>query len=114
MKKELSVATSVAYSRSSCAIQQLWLRGHEATSVRDLADEMGIGGANLYNPFGGKRALYRSSLNRCLEQTFPRTHPSIGVLAAAPRGDLGLLSRDRRSVAYRQEKAGLHAHQFDA
>jgi TetR/AcrR family transcriptional regulator, transcriptional repressor for nem operon len=38
--------------------------------VRDLADEMGIGGASLYNPFGGKRALYRSSLNRYLEQTF--------------------------------------------
>jgi TetR/AcrR family transcriptional repressor of nem operon len=52
------------------AIQQFWLRGYEATSVRDLASEMGIAGASLYNAFGGKRALYRSSLNRYLEQTF--------------------------------------------
>ncbi len=52
------------------AIQQFWLRGYEATSVRDLADEMGIAGASLYNAFGDKRTLYRSSLNRYLEQTF--------------------------------------------
>lgn len=52
------------------AIQQFWLHGYEATSVRDLAEEMGIAGASLYNAFGDKRALYRSSLNRYLEQTF--------------------------------------------
>lgn len=52
------------------AIQQFWLHGYEATSVRDLAEQMGIAGASLYNAFGDKRALYRSSLNRYLEQTF--------------------------------------------
>jgi TetR/AcrR family transcriptional repressor of nem operon len=52
------------------AIQQFWLRGYQGTSVRDLADEMGIAGASLYNAFGDKRTLYRSSLNRYLEQTF--------------------------------------------
>jgi TetR/AcrR family transcriptional repressor of nem operon len=52
------------------AIQQFWLRGYEATSVRDLADEMGIAGASLYNAFGDKRALYERSLNRYLDQTF--------------------------------------------
>lgn len=52
------------------AIQQFWLHGYEATSVRDLAEEMGIAGASLYNAFGDKRGLYRSSLNRYLEQTF--------------------------------------------
>ena len=52
------------------AIQQFWLHGYEATSVRDLAEKMGIAGASLYNSFGDKRALYRSSLNRYLEQTF--------------------------------------------
>jgi TetR/AcrR family transcriptional regulator, transcriptional repressor for nem operon len=52
------------------AIQQFWLRGYEATSVRDLADEMGIAGASLYNAFGDKRTLYRSALNRYLDQTF--------------------------------------------
>jgi len=52
------------------AIQQFWLRGYEATSVRDLADQMGIAGASLYNAFGDKRALYERSLNRYLNQTF--------------------------------------------
>src|SRR5260370_15599070 len=52
------------------AIQQFWLRGYEATSVRDLADEMGIAGASLYNAFGDKRTLYERSLNRYLDQTF--------------------------------------------
>jgi TetR/AcrR family transcriptional repressor of nem operon len=52
------------------AIQQFWLRGYEATSVRDLADEMGIAGASLYNAFGSKRMLFERSLNRYLDQTF--------------------------------------------
>src|SRR6266404_3378906 len=52
------------------AIQQFWLRGYEATSVRDLADELGIAGASLYNAFGDKRTLYERSLNRYLDQTF--------------------------------------------
>jgi TetR/AcrR family transcriptional repressor of nem operon len=52
------------------AIRQFWLRGYKATSVRDLADEMGIAGASLYNAFGDKRSLYERSLNRYLDQTF--------------------------------------------
>src|SRR5258708_2413066 len=52
------------------AMQQFWLHGYEATSVRDLADEMGIAGASLYNAFGDKRTLYERSLNRYLDQTF--------------------------------------------
>jgi len=52
------------------AIEQFWLRGYEATSVRNLADEMGIAGASLYNTFGDKRTLYRGALNRYLEKTF--------------------------------------------
>jgi len=52
------------------AMEQFWLYGYEATSVRDLADRMGISGASLYNAFGDKRTLYRSALSRYLEQTF--------------------------------------------
>jgi TetR/AcrR family transcriptional repressor of nem operon len=40
------------------------VKGFEATSVRDLADEMGITGASLYNAFGDKRALYRRALDQ--------------------------------------------------
>jgi hypothetical protein len=40
------------------AIACFWHRGYEATSVRDLADSMGISGPSLYNAFGDKRALF--------------------------------------------------------
>ena len=52
------------------AIDRFWRHGYEATSVRDLADEMNIAGASLYNAFGDKRRLYERSLNRYLDQTF--------------------------------------------
>lgn len=52
------------------AIDKFWRHGYEATSVRDLADEMNIAGASLYNAFGDKRSLYERSLNRYLNQTF--------------------------------------------
>jgi len=51
------------------AIARFWQRGYEATSVRDLADEMNIAGASLYNAFGDKRTLYERALNRYLDQT---------------------------------------------
>ena len=46
------------------AVDCFWSRGYEATSVRDLAREMGIGGASLYNAFGGKRDLFVRVLER--------------------------------------------------
>jgi TetR/AcrR family transcriptional repressor of nem operon len=46
------------------AVDCFWSRGYEATSVRDLGDAMGIGGASLYNAFGDKRTLFV----RCLER----------------------------------------------
>lgn len=52
------------------AIERFWQRGYEATSVRDLADEMDIAGASLYNTFGDKRGLYARALNRYLDQSF--------------------------------------------
>src|ERR1700733_13307619 len=44
------------------AMHCFWAQGYEATSVRDLAAQMGITGASLYNAFGDKRSLYRGSL----------------------------------------------------
>jgi TetR/AcrR family transcriptional regulator, transcriptional repressor for nem operon len=52
------------------AVQCFWTRGYEATSVRDLAESMGITGASLYNAFGDKRSLYRRALNHYVEQSF--------------------------------------------
>src|ERR1700683_4304092 len=49
------------------AIQCFWSQGYEATSVRDLAENMGITGASLYNAFGDKRSLYRRALNTYID-----------------------------------------------
>ena len=49
------------------AVDCFWKRGYEATSVRELADSMGITGASLYNAFGDKRALFRMALEHYVE-----------------------------------------------
>src|SRR5271167_1034740 len=46
-----------------------WAQGFEQTSVRDLAERMGITGASLYNAFGDKRSLYRMAFVHYLAQT---------------------------------------------
>jgi AcrR family transcriptional regulator len=51
------------------AMNCFWQRGYEATSVRDLADEMGISAPSLYNAYGDKRALFVQALERYLEQS---------------------------------------------
>jgi TetR/AcrR family transcriptional repressor of nem operon len=51
------------------AIDCFWQHGYEATSVRDLADRMGIGGASLYNAYGDKRALFVAALARYAERS---------------------------------------------
>lgn len=50
------------------AMACFWRRGLEATSVRDLAAEMGINGPSLYNAFGDKRALFVRALGRYAER----------------------------------------------
>src|SRR5262245_36571756 len=49
------------------AVQCFWVRGYEATSVRDLIEETGITGASLYNAFGDKRALYEKALGHYVD-----------------------------------------------
>ncbi len=51
------------------AVDCFWARGYEATSVRDLAEHMGIGGASLYNAYGGKRALFVKALERYADRS---------------------------------------------
>jgi TetR/AcrR family transcriptional repressor of nem operon len=46
------------------AVDCFWRHGYEATSVRDLAQTMGITGTSLYNAYGDKRALFVRSLER--------------------------------------------------
>ena len=51
------------------AMNCFWAQGYEATSVRELASEMGITGASLYNAFGDKLSLYRRALDHYLERS---------------------------------------------
>jgi len=51
------------------AMNCFWAQGFEQTSVRDLAEQMGITGASLYNAFGDKRSLYRQAFAYYLAQT---------------------------------------------
>ena len=51
------------------AIECFWRRGLAATSVRDLASQMGINGPSLYNAFGDKRRLFAEALERYAQQS---------------------------------------------
>jgi TetR/AcrR family transcriptional regulator, transcriptional repressor for nem operon len=63
------------------AMNCFWATGFEQTSVRDLAERMGITGASLYNAFGDKRALYREALVHYIEQT---VHDRVARLEKLP------------------------------
>jgi TetR/AcrR family transcriptional repressor of nem operon len=46
-----------------------WRDEYEATSIRELAAEMGINAPSLYNAFGDKRSLFRDVLRRYVERS---------------------------------------------
>lgn len=46
-----------------------WQDGFEATSIRELAAEMGLKAPSLYNAFGDKRSLFREVLRRYVERS---------------------------------------------
>ena len=50
------------------AIECFWQHGYEATSIRDLADKMGISTPSLYNAYGGKRVLFARALDRYFDR----------------------------------------------
>jgi AcrR family transcriptional regulator len=51
------------------AVRVFWRKGYEATSVRDLSQELGIGQPSLYNAFGGKHALFTEAVG-VYDQTY--------------------------------------------
>jgi TetR/AcrR family transcriptional regulator, transcriptional repressor for nem operon len=51
------------------ATECFWHRGYGATSVRDLADKMGISAPSLYNAYGDKHALFVQALERYLDHS---------------------------------------------
>src|SRR5277367_4166486 len=62
------------------AMHCFWAQGYDKTSVRDLAGQMGITGASLYNAFGDKRSLYRRALDHYLQQG---VHERVGRLESS-------------------------------
>ena len=81
------------------AVDCFWSRGYEATSVRDLADAMGIGGASLYNTYGDKRALFVRSLERYANRSMRERIARLEAEPPAEAGDPGLPGRDHRPLA---------------
>ncbi len=63
------------------AVACFWRRGLDATSVRELAQEMGLSGPSVYNAFGDKRALFIQSLERYAATTL---RPRLLRLEAMP------------------------------
>ncbi len=86
------------------AMQCFWSRGYEATSVRDLADRMGITGASLYNAFGDKRALFRRALDRYLDRSVRERIARLSALP--PRTAIGTYFEEiiARSLADRERR----------
>ena len=51
------------------AVQCFWARGYESTSVKDLMEATGLTAASLYNAYGDKRAMFRTALDRYIENS---------------------------------------------
>lgn len=49
------------------ATEHFWVKGYEATTMRDLSVDTGLTSPSLYNAFGDKRALYRLVLDRYIQ-----------------------------------------------
>ncbi|QGZ66604.1 TetR/AcrR family transcriptional regulator [Paraburkholderia acidisoli] len=90
------------------AVHCFWLRGYEATSVRDLAESMGITGASLYNAFGDKRSLFRRALAHYVEHSFGAREARFET-TLPPRDALHAFFREivERSVADDERKGCL-------
>ena len=68
------------------AMDLFWRRGYEATSVRDLLDEMGIGRGSMYGTFGDKRTLFLAALERFEETRVSRADEILDGSASATEG----------------------------
>jgi TetR/AcrR family transcriptional repressor of nem operon len=81
------------------AMELFWCRGYEATSVRDLLDEMGIGRGSMYDTFGDKRALFLAALDRFEETRVSRANEILGGSASASEGIRRLLETSVEGLA---------------
>jgi TetR/AcrR family transcriptional repressor of nem operon len=54
----------------NAAMLHFWQFGFESTSIKDLAAEMGMSVASIYNAFGDKRALFLRVLEHYVDSSF--------------------------------------------
>lgn len=69
------------------AMRLFWAKGYEGTSVRDLADELGLQLASIYNAFGDKRRLFEATVSHYLATYLA---PKLTALQADPEPLNGL------------------------
>jgi TetR/AcrR family transcriptional repressor of nem operon len=88
------------------AMNCFWAQGFEQTSVRDLAQRMGITGASLYNAFGDKRSLYRRAFVHYLAQTvrdrvarLEKLPPALAIRTFSTRSSSGRSTTSRAAAA---------------
>ena len=78
-----------------------WRDGFEATSIRELAAEMGLKAPSLYNAFGDKRSLFREVLRRYVERSTRARIVRVRDKPAAETSGSRLSERNRRTLALR-------------
>jgi TetR/AcrR family transcriptional repressor of nem operon len=81
------------------AMQCFWDQGFETTSVRDLADQMGITQTSLYNTFGDKRALYTRAFEHYLAHVIRERIKRLEVLAPTEAIEAYFMESVERSIA---------------
>ena len=81
------------------AIACFWNHGYEATSVRDLAENMGLSPPSLYNAYGDKHALFVQALehylNRSMRERIERLENTLPSAPFPPPSSFGACSRRR-------------------
>ena len=55
------------YAVVDVAVQLFWEQGFAATSISDVVERTGLSKSSLYGTFGSKEALFRTALDRYLE-----------------------------------------------
>ncbi len=68
------------------ALSTFWERGHDATSMADLCESMGLGPGSVYAAFGDKHALYMQCLRRYAETVSTEAIERIHASASGMQG----------------------------
>lgn len=83
------------------AIRLFWRKGYEATSTRDLTEELGIGAPSLYAAFGDKQQLFTEAI-----QCFGKRYGDFAARAFAESTARNVAQRLLREAAVEYTRAG--------